>query len=211
MLSKKKENTKWLKAAKPTGGTAGKTDSRARIAWAVTGSGHFLTESLNICERLPDIDLFLSAAAEEVLPIYGLDILSLKKKFRVFKDKTASSVPVGMLYDNVYHTVVISPATSNTVAKCAQGISDTLPTNMFAQAGKLGILSIVFACDTAPVVITKAPKEWVELAPRKLELDNVKNLKNVSHTLVVESLEDLEAALSSRLKCLGSTWKKSSF
>ena len=153
----------------------------------------------------------MSAAAEEVLPIYGFDILSLKKKFRVFKDKTASSVPVGMLYDNVYHTVVISPATSNTVAKCAQGISDTLPTNMFAQAGKLGILSIVFACDTAPVVITKAPKEWVELAPRKLELDNVKNLKNVSHTLVVESLEDLEAALSSRLKCLGSTWKKSSF
>ena len=115
-----------------------------------------------------------------------------------------------MLYDNVYHTVVISPATSNTVAKCALGISDTLPTNMFAQAGKLGILSIIFACDTAPVVITRAPKEWVELKPRKLEIDNVEKLKGLPHTLVVESLEDLEAALSNRLEYLGSTWKKSS-
>tara|TARA_B100001094_G_C17859603_1_gene636767 strand:+ start:50 stop:685 length:636 start_codon:yes stop_codon:yes gene_type:complete len=211
MLSKKKENSKWLEVAKPTGGTAGKLSSRSRIAWAVTGSGHFLTESLKICSSIPDVDLFLSAAAEEVLPIYGFDILSLKKKFKVFKDKTSSSVPVGMLYDNVYHTIVISPATSNTVAKCAHGISDTLPTNMFAQAGKLGILSIVFACDTAPVVITKAPKEWVELKPRKLEFDNVENLKNVPHTLVVESLEDLEAALITRLKHLGSTWKKSYF
>tara|TARA_A100000164_G_C21829281_1_gene734441 strand:- start:444 stop:1079 length:636 start_codon:yes stop_codon:yes gene_type:complete len=210
MVSKKKENTKWLQVAKPTGGTAGKTDSRSRIAWALTGSGHFLIESLEICSRLSDIDLFLSAAAEEVLPIYGFDILSLKKKFRTLRDKTASSVPVGMLYDNVYHTVVISPATSNTVAKCALGISDTLPTNMFAQAGKLGILSIIFACDTAPVVITRAPKEWVELKPRKLEIDNVEKLKGLPHTLVVESLEDLEAALSNRLEYLGSTWKKSS-
>jgi flavoprotein len=210
MLNKKKENEKWLDAAKPTGGTAGKTKSRTRIAWAVTGSGHFLTESLEICSRIPNMDLFLSSAAEEVLPIYGFDILSLKKKYRVFRDKTASSVPVGMLYDNVYHTVVIAPATSNTVAKCALGLSDSLPTNMFAQAGKLGILSIVFACDTAPVVITKAPREWVELNPRKLEFKNVRHLKKISHTLVVESLEELELALTSRLKNLGLAWKKSS-
>ena len=59
-----------------------------------------------------------------------------------------------MLYDDIYHTVVVAPATSNTVAKCAFGISDSLPTNMFAQAGKLGIPGIVFACDTEPVVVT---------------------------------------------------------
>ncbi len=210
MSNKKIQKEKWLDAAKPTGGIAGKTQARSRIAWAVTGSGHFLMESLEISSRIPSIDIFLSAAAEEVLPIYGVDIQSLKKKYRVFRDKTASSVPVGMLYDNVYHTVVIAPATSNTVAKCAFGLSDTLPTNMFAQAGKLGILSIVFACDTAPVVITKAPKEWVELNPRQLEFDNVEKLKKVHHTLVVESLDDLKYALNDRLKDLGLAWKKSS-
>ena len=71
-----------------------------------------------------------------------------------------------MLYDDVYHTVVIAPATSNTVAKCAFGISDSLPTNMFAQAGKLGIPGIVFACDTEPVVVTRSPHDWVTLRPQ---------------------------------------------
>ena len=71
--NKKIEKQKWLDAARPTGGTAGKHENRSRIAWAVTGSGHFLTESLEVCSRMPNVDLFLSAAAEEVLPIYGYD------------------------------------------------------------------------------------------------------------------------------------------
>ena len=109
----------------------------ARFAWALTGSGHFLLESLALAQRLPGVDLFLSAAAEEVLPMYGLRLESLREHFRIFRDKSMSSVPVGTLYEEHYHTVVVAPATSNTVAKCALGISDTLPTNMFAQAGKL--------------------------------------------------------------------------
>ena len=40
---------------------------------------------------------------------------------RVLHDKTASAVPVGGFYHGVYHTVVVAPATSNTVAKCVLG------------------------------------------------------------------------------------------
>lgn len=138
---------------------------RSRFAWCITGSGHFLDESMALARRLPACDLFLSAAGEEVLAIYRMGFEELKPRFRVFRDKTASGVPVGMLYEDIYHTVVVAPATSNTVAKCAFGISDSLPTNMFAQAGKLGIPGIVFACDTEPVVVTKAPHEWVTLRP----------------------------------------------
>ena len=156
------------------------------------------------------MDLFLSAAAEEVLPIYKLNIESLKPRFRVFRDKTASGVPVGMLYDDVYHTVVVAPATSNTVAKCAFGISDTLPTNMFAQAGKLGIPGLVFACDTEPVVVTRAPHDWVTLRPRRIELDNVERLRAIDHCRVVRSPEELEAALSERLRELALAWNTSS-
>jgi len=91
----------------------------------VTGSGHFLDEALALAVRLPKVDLFLSAAGEEVLEIYRLHLDDLKSRFRIFRDKTASGVPVGMLYEDIYHTVVVAPATSNTVAKCAYGISDT--------------------------------------------------------------------------------------
>jgi dihydromethanopterin reductase (acceptor) len=175
----------------------------SRFAWCVTGSGHFLEESLALAARLPDCDLYLSPAADEVLPMYGVDLDGLRRRFRLYRDKTASSVPVGALYAQTYHTVVVAPATSNTVAKCAFGISDTLPTNMFAQAGKLGIPSLVFACDTEPVVVTKAPHDWVTLRPRRIELDNVERLAAIEHCTVLKSPAELEAALAARLTTLG--------
>lgn len=183
---------------------------RSRFAWCLTGSGHGLHECLALAERLPQVDLFLSAAAEEVLGIYEIPLERLKTRFRVLRDKTASAVPVGQLYTEVYHSVVIAPATSNTVAKCAYGFSDTLPTNMFAQAGKLGIPGIVYACDTEPVVVTRAPHDWVTLRPRRLELDNVERLRGVDHARVVASLAELETALTQRLQELALSWITSS-
>jgi flavoprotein len=181
-----------------------------RFAWAVTGSGHCLQESLSLAGRLPDVDLYLSAAAAEVLPMYGETLEGLRGRFRLFRDKTASAVPVGALYRDTYHTVVIAPATSNTVAKCALGISDTLPTNMFAQAGKLGIPGLVFACDTEPVVVTRAPHDWVTLRPRRIELDNVERLRAIDHCRVLCSPAELEAALEARMHELALRWKRSS-
>jgi len=183
---------------------------RSRFAWCVTGSGHFLEESMALAARLPQLDLFLSAAGEEVLALYHLTLDDLKARHRVFRDKTASGVPVGMLYEDIYHTVVVAPATSNTVAKCALGISDTLPTNMFAQAGKLGIPGIVFACDTEPVVLTRSPHDWVTLRPRQVEFDNVARLRGIDFCRVVASPAELEAALDERLKELALAWNTSS-
>jgi dihydromethanopterin reductase (acceptor) len=198
----------------PTPSEAAGAPARTRFAWCITGSGHFLDESIALAARLPSLDLFLSDAAEEVLPIYGMRLDELRPRFgpgfRLLRDKTASAVPVGMLYDDVYHTVVIAPATSNTVAKCAFGLSDTLPTNMFAQAGKLGITSIVFACDTEPVVVTRSPHDWVTLRPRRIELDNVERLRGFEFCEVVRSPAELEATLTARLASLELAWNTSS-
>ena len=189
------------------------TPQRLRIAWCITGSGHYLEESIALAARLPALDLFLSDAAEEVLPLYKMRLDELKPRFgagfRLLRDKTASGVPVGMLYDDVYHTVVIAPATSNTVAKCACGISDTLPTNMFAQAGKLGIPSIVFACDTEPTVVTKSPHDWVTLRPRRIEFENIERLRAIEFCQVVRSPDELQAALQTRLNDLSLAWNTS--
>jgi dihydromethanopterin reductase (acceptor) len=182
----------------------------ARFAWCVTGSGHMIEESIALARELPGVDLFLSAAGEEVLPLYGWPIPKLREHFKVLRDNSASSVPVGMLYQGDYHTVVIAPATSNTVAKCAFGISDTLPTNLFAQAGKQCVPGIVFACDTAPSVITHSPHEWVEVRPRTIEFENVERLGAIEYATVARSLEELRAALNQRLATLGLAWNISS-
>src|SRR5262249_32771577 len=119
-----------------------------RWGWALTGSGHFFKECLGMIAALDDVDLFVSKAAAEVVRMCRQE-LKLPKSARVFEDKTASAAPVGAFYYGTCHTLVVGPATSNTVAKCVFGISDTLVTNVFAQAGKCRVPAIVFACDTA--------------------------------------------------------------
>jgi flavoprotein len=173
-----------------------------RLAWALTGSGHFFTESLALIARVPDVDVFVSRAAAEVVRMYRDDMARLPRTVRLFKDTTASAAPVGLFYHGVYHTLVLAPATSNTVAKCVYGISDTLATNVFAQAGKCRVPSIVFACDTAPELETMAPDGMVKVYPRRIDLENTRRLKEFEATEVVESLDELEAALRRRLACL---------
>jgi flavoprotein len=105
---------------------------------------------------------------------------------------------VGYFYYGVYHTLVLAPATSNTVAKCVYGISDNLATNVFAQAGKCRVPVIVFACDTAPELETEAPKGMVKVFPRRIDLENTERLKSFDSTQVVETLSELEQALAHR-------------
>ena len=170
-----------------------------RVAWVLTGSGHYLKECMDIVRRLDAVDLFLSEAAGEVLKMYGYDLAQLRQGMKVFRDSTASSVPVTFLYAGEYQTVVVGPASSNTIAKCVAGISDTLATNLYAQAGKCRIPSIVFACDTAPALISEAPGGDVWVYPRPIDLENVDRLSNFEHTTVVRSVEELAIALDARL------------
>lgn len=176
-----------------------------RLAWALTGSGHFFTECLDLLRDLPDVDLFVTKAAAEVVSMYRHKLGDLPKGTRIFKDTTASAGPVGMFYHGVYHTLVVAPATSNTVAKCVWGISDTLATNVYAQAGKCRIPSIVFACDTAPELETMAPSGMVKVYPRRIDLENVERLKGFEATTVVESLAALERSLKERMACVNAS------
>jgi len=181
-------------------------DSERRYAWVLTGSGHYLRESLEVATELPAVDFFLTRAAEEVLPMYGWTLAALRQALggrgRILRDTTASAAPVGLLYRGHYHTVVVAPASSNTVAKCAQGVSDTLGSNMLAQAGKCRIECIVFACDTEPVVITDAPNRRVVLYPRPIDLENTERLRAFQRTIVVSTPTELAAALARRNACL---------
>jgi dihydromethanopterin reductase (acceptor) len=168
-----------------------------RWGWALTGSGHFFKECLRMIGELDEVDLFVSKAAAEVVRMYRQEF-KLPKAARVIRDTTASAAPVGAFYYGVYHTLILAPATSNTVAKCVVGISDTLVTNVFAQAGKCRVPAIVFACDTAPELETEAPKGMVKVYPRDIDLKNTERLKSFTDTLVVETLEQLEKALATR-------------
>lgn len=173
----------------------------SRIAWAMTGSGHYLRECLAIAEALGETDLYLSAAGEEVLQMYGYPLEMLRQRFRVFRDNAASSPPVGLFYEGRYRGVVIAPATSNTVAKCVAGISDSLVTNIYAQAAKCRIRSVVFACDSAPIMQTEAPGGAVMVYPRPIDLRNTERLSEFEFTTVVTQLDQLHSTIDELRPC----------
>ena len=167
-----------------------------KLGWVITGSGHFFEECLDIMVDLGEFDLFVSKAADEVIRMYKKKKASFPKNTRIFRDTTASSAPVGFFYKKIYHTLVIAPATSNSIAKFVAGISDNLATNIFAQAGKCKVPCIVLACDTEPEHDTKAPSKMVKVYPRKIDLENTKKLKSFESTKVVSSVDDLKKVLS---------------
>jgi flavoprotein len=176
-----------------------------KLAWAITGSGHYLRECLSVLQDIENVDIFLSRAAAEIIKQYGFQQQLDATGHKVYLDKTASSVPVEMFYEGKYHTLVIAPATSNTVAKMAYGFSDSLVSNLYAQAGKTHVQSIVFACDTVPEVgensiESVAPREnLVQVFPRKIDLENVQKLAAFEHTKIAESFSCLQKAVSMRL------------
>lgn len=174
-----------------------------KLAWAITGSGHYVKECLDFMLSLNNVDLYLSQAGEEVLKMYGVDLKKLRDTLPVYRDKAASSPPVGLFYKGYYHTFIMAPTTSNTVAKCVLGIADSLVTNLYAQAGKCRVPSIVYPCDIAPEMETTAPNGKVMVYPRPIDLEATDKLRNFPYTDVVESVDELIITIQQRLITLG--------
>jgi len=174
-----------------------------RLAWAITGSGHYIEESLTFMLTLDNVDLYLSQAGEEVLKMYGIKLADLQNRLPVYRDKAASAPPVGLFYKGYYHTFVMAPTTSNTVAKCVLGIADSLVTNLYSQAGKCRIPSIVYPCDIAPEMETTAPghKKFM-VYPRPIDLEGTEKLRQFPFTDVVDSVDELKDAVLRRLASL---------
>lgn len=171
-----------------------------RIAWAVTGAGHSLSACADRLLPYPNVDIFLSRAAEEVVRMYGLAHRLQAPDLRVYKETRASSPLVVRLFSGAYRVLVIAPATSNSVAKFVYGISDTLVTNLFAQAGKSQVPVIVFPTDLAPEMDTTGPHgDLVKVYPRPIDLENTTRLRSMPGVTVVESVEEITQCLATYL------------
>lgn len=171
---------------------------KSRIAWGLTGAGHFLPEITELVDTIDEVDLFVSRAANEVLKKYHLEkVLSCGE--RVFYDRTASSSVVNKLYLGYYRLVVVAPATSNSVAKFVHGISDSLVTNLFAHAGKARVPVIVLPSDVTSELDSRAPGGMVHVYPRQIDLENTNSLESFAGTTVVKNSQELEECLNTYL------------
>lgn len=171
--------------------------SEKRIAWAITGAGHTLEECIDVLLNYDRVDIFLSRAAEEVLSMYNLDSRIQVPKIRIYQEGKSSAPLVIRLFGGTYNVLVVAPASSNSVAKFISGISDTLVTNLFAQAGKSRIPTIVYPTDLVPVVDSVGPRgTHFKVYPRPVDLENTAKLRSFAGVTVVNNRQDLEQSLA---------------
>jgi flavoprotein len=173
-----------------------------RIAWAFTGAGHFLRESVEIVGSLGvPVDVFLSRAASEVLAMYGLTGRLDECASSVTKEEGYSFAVTSKLCVGKYAALIISPATSNTVAKCLCGIADSLVSCMYAQAGKSRVPICVLPTDVAPEIVSVAPNgNKVMVYPRPIDLEQTARLGRAFGVTAVSSLDELHSWLEPLVK-----------
>jgi dihydromethanopterin reductase (acceptor) len=144
-----------------------------KIAWGITGAGHMLLESVETLEKLSkehEVTVLLSAAGEEVLKMYGLynrvEAITggYYQEMVLEKDQKFSYPLAGRFSLGRYDLLIVSPTTSNTIAKAVNGIADTLITNAIAQAGKGKTQTLI-------VPVDMEAGEVQTVLPSKLELE----------------------------------------
>ena len=176
-----------------------------RIAFAFTGAGHLLNESVQIAEKLAkenEVTILLSGAAEEVLKMYGLYDRVVKLTGGKYRELATDSnqkfsYPItGRLSLGKYDLLIVSPATANTVSKIVCGIADTLVTNAVAQAGKGAVKTYM-----VPVDIHPGPVDTV--LPSKMELSKCQDCDECVAAIVCEQGAIIPHEEIDLLKCIG--------
>lgn len=176
-----------------------------RIAWAFTGAGHLLLESVESLEKLipkHEVTVMLSRAGEEVLKMYGLydRVINLTggyyRELALEKDQEFSFPITGRLSMGRYDFLIVSPTTSNTISKIVHGIADTLVTNAVAQAGKGAVKTII-----VPVDMEAGDVETV--LPSKLELEECKDCQPCEAAASCPAGAIIPGTEINLLKCIG--------
>ncbi len=170
---------------------------KRKVAWGITGGGDKIALYISIMKELKeqykssvDIHVFISKAGEIVLKYYKL-IDELKNSFSKVMVESNSNSPflAAWMQTRKYDFLLIAPATSNTVAKLATGIGDTLLTNSAIMSLKAFVPVYVVPTDYREgIVTTKLPDgKEMKLRVRKEEADQARKLEQMEGMHVLES------------------------
>jgi archaeoflavoprotein AfpA len=185
---------------------------KRKVAWGITGAGDKIAEILDVMKDLKkqsedvvEIDVFVSKAADTVLKFYRLED-ELKRNFPKVQVELNSNSPflAAWMQMRKYEFLLIAPASSNTVAKIANGIGDTLLTNAAIMSLKAFVPVYILPTDyRESIVYTKLPNgKEMKLRVRKEEADQVRKLESMEDVHVLESPQKMREVFLDWLKTL---------
>jgi len=181
---------------------------RRKVAWGVTGAGDQLENTLRVMKDIKaeyadrvEIEVYLSKMGGMVVKMYGIHG-ELEEAFgKVMVEKNANSPFItGRLQLGVFEFLLLAPATSNTVAKLAHGISDTMLTNGAIQALKAFVPVYVMPVDYregSTVTVLPNGKE-LRLRVRKEDAENVRRISAMDGITTFEKPEEIREIFRER-------------
>ena len=183
---------------------------KKKVAWGITGAGDKIAEFIEVMKEIQkeyvntvEIHVFLSKAADLVLKYYRLEDY-LKQNFSKVRVELNSNAPflAAWMQMHKYEFLLIAPATSNTVAKIADGIGDTMLTN--ATIMSLKAFAPVYIAPTdykEGTVYTKLPNgKEMKLRVRKEEVDKVKKIAGMDGVFIVEGPQRIRDVFKKRFR-----------
>ena len=183
---------------------------KRKVAWGITGAGDKIAEFIETMKRVKkeheatvEIHVFLSKAAETVLKFYNLET-ALRENFEKVQVEVNSNAPflAAWMQNRKYEFLLIAPATSNTVAKIANGIGDTMITNAAIMSLKAFVPVYVFPTDYKEgICITKLPNgKEMKLRVRKEEVAQVKKLRSMEGVHILEGPQKIQEVFKEWVK-----------
>jgi archaeoflavoprotein AfpA len=174
---------------------------KRKVAWGITGGGDKIAEFIEVMktikkeyENVVEIQVFLSKAAEIVLKYYKLED-DVRHNFAKVSVELNSNAPflAAWMQMRKYEFLLIAPATSNTVAKIANSIGDSLLSNAAIMSLKAFVPVYIVPTDYKEgVVCTKLPNgKEMKLRVRKEEVEQVKKLERMEDVFVLESPQEI--------------------
>jgi len=169
---------------------------KRKVAWGITGAGDKIADFIKVMKEIQkeyadtvEIQVFLSKAADIVLKYYNRET-DLKQNFQKVSVELNSNAPflAAWMHMRNYEFLLIAPATSNTVAKIANSIGDTLLTNAAIMSLKAFVPVYIAPTDYKEgTVYTKLPNgKEMKLRVRKEEVEQVNKLKSMDDVFVLE-------------------------
>jgi len=172
----------------------------SKIAWGITGAGDKINEIVNEMEALVeekpvDLHVYVSKAGEQVLKWYNIRN-EIEEKFEKFSIEKNANSPflAGNLQTGRYEGLILAPCTSNSVAKIAHSIGDTLLTNSALMALKAYVSVYIMPVDLeAGEIETKLPTgEILKMRVREEDERNVEKLRKIDGVHIVEGPHDIK-------------------
>lgn len=177
-----------------------KNDVGMKVVWGITGAGDYLSETINIMKTLQDkysldVTVVLSKSGKLVVRWYHFwdDLLQSFKKVMVEKGPNSPFL-AGPLQLGKYAFFVVCPASSNTTAKIAHGIADSLISNCVAQAMKGGCPTYIYPVDQKVGRLTSVLPDGKKtiVTTRDIDVENVERLRCMKGIFVLSSPLEME-------------------